>query len=129
MQVIGNLPKHSLFNKTAASILISTALLQACDSSNNGLEITDTGLNTGRTASNQPVDVFQDFIAAAKAAPGLAASTGPNLLSNAGFESGTDGWSECQHGALSPSTDADSGTGAMELAAGSWQLFLPINTS
>ena len=107
-----------MFKKTAASIFISTALLQACDSSNNGLEITDTGLNTGRTASNQPVDVFQDFIAAAKAAPGPAASAGPNLLSNAGFENGIDGWSECQHGALSASTDAYSGTGALELAAG-----------
>lgn len=101
----------------AAAVVATLALLQACNSS-DGVRVVDADRPTAsRPASSTEVDVFNDFVAAARAVPDNAA-TATNLLSNPGFENGLDGWTECMPGAIDLSVDANTGSAALELNAG-----------
>ena len=97
-------------------IVVAGAVLQGCDSS-NGLKVTDLPRPDGsRPESSVQLDVFNDFVAAAKAAPDAAVVDSTNLFGNSGFESGLAGWTDCAPGATSLSADAHEGSAALLLA-------------
>lgn len=95
-------------------LTLCIALFAAC--SDSTLLPTNTAGPTLETPKfrQQPVDVFNKHIATAQLSP--QAVTGPNLLSNGGFESGTQSWGGCSVNAISSSTDAYEGTKALKVS-------------
>ena len=97
-------------------------ILQGCDSSDSSVDNnagTDVQPTVSRPLASRPssstdINVFNEFVAAARAAPHTAPAA-TNLYTNAGFESGVDEWSACLPGAISESSDAFAGTSALAL--------------
>ncbi len=105
--------------RIVGGIVVVGAVIQGCDSS-SGLKVTQVQRPDGsRPDSSVQLDVFNDFVAAAKAAPTVAPVDSTNLFGNPGFESGQDGWTDCVPGATSLSTDAYDGAAALQLASDS----------
>jgi len=96
-------------------VAAALALLQGCDSGTELQPAEDSRPTASRPASSTQIDVFDTFIAPSQI-PAVAAANTANLFSNAGFESGVGGWTNCQANAISVSTDAYSGESALQLA-------------
>ena len=95
-------------------VILPVLILQGCDSSDSSVQITDERPTASRPSSSTDLNVFNEFVAAAQTAPGAAAAT-TNLYTNGSFENGVADWSECLPRAISASTDAYEGTGALAL--------------
>jgi len=102
--------------KFLAGCVAAIAFIGGCDSSDNALNVSDIRPESSRPASSIEVNVFDDFIAAARSAPHAPVADSANLFSNAGFENGVNDWLECQPGAISASSDAYEGNGSLAIA-------------
>jgi len=102
--------------KFLAGCVAAIAFIGGCDSSDNALNVSDIRPESSRPVSSIEVNVFDDFIAAARSAPHAPVADSANLFSNAGFENGVNDWLECQPGAISASSDAYEGNGSLAIA-------------
>ena len=127
------MPFQSKFKLLSAAI--ACALLSACDSSSvmSGVDappILDSDVSAAvnpvavtrplnsRPASSAGVEIFSDFVAAAKAAPQTGGDPSINLFRNSGFENGLLGWSGCTDNSVALSGDAFKGNYALEVKPG-----------
>lgn len=95
---------------------VTLTLLQGCGSSSNDEAAEGVRPAASRPQSSTQVDVINSFITSERRAPTAAAANSTNLFTNPGFESGLNGWTDCQTNASSLSTDAFAGNNALALA-------------
>ncbi len=99
-------------------LLFAVFMLNACQTTDLNLG-TDTALPTAHTPLRaSPVDVMNDYITTQALEPQAISVAQGNLFSNGGFESGLDGWTGCAAGAITTSTSAYEGTGALKVNTG-----------
>jgi|GEM_PF-5131367 len=101
--------------KALALCLGALTVLTGCDSDSS---FVTSRPDSGRPASSQQVDVFNDYVASASVEPEAAAAKVDNLFTNGGFENGIQEWSGCSGGDITPTGDALDGTSAMAITAG-----------
>lgn len=112
-----NWMSRKYFVVTAVASLLT---FTACSSDSNGVAVGSAEVSgdrplTSRPDSSETVDVFENFIAVQRVTPDTFQLLDENLLTNAGFEEGTQGWYGCTAGAIQPSSDAQAGEGALRL--------------
>jgi len=98
-------------NVNLALLLGSLMLLSACQST-SPIKTQPIGQEPIRV---NPVNVQNQFITKQAITPQALDISSGNLFDNSGFESELEGWTACSDGAITTSTDAFEGSGALEV--------------
>ena len=93
-------------------LLFAAFVLNACQTTSVDAPTFETPIRTS------PIDVSNQYIKVQAVVPqGVDIEQG-NLFDNGGFETGLDGWTSCETGAIAISPDAYEGTKALKVNAG-----------